>query len=109
MVNIESLRKSLLAKRAELIDRRDRTRADMHRREGALAADFEEQAVERENDEVLTRISESTVDELVAVNRALMYLAQGSYGKCSVCGAEIDAKRLEARPEAGTCIGCATE
>jgi len=104
--NVESLRKSLQAKRADLIDRRDRALADVNRRSGALSANFEEQAVECENDEVLTRISESTEAEIIAINLALERLSVGTYGKCRVCGVTIDAARLEARPEADSCVGC---
>ena len=34
------------------------------------------------------------------VQEALDRLDEGSYGRCAVCGAEIDDERLEARPEA---------
>ena len=34
---------------------------------------------------------------------ALERLDKGSYGRCEVCGEEIDDERLEARPEATTC------
>ncbi len=37
------------------------------------------------------------------VEAALERLDEGSYGRCSVCGKEIDDERLEARPEAETC------
>lgn len=38
---------------------------------------------------------------------ALRRVAQGSYGTCQVCGAQISAERLEARPAARTCFACA--
>lgn len=34
-------------------------------------------------------------------------LAQGRYGVCEVCGADIPDERLEARPFATRCISCA--
>jgi RNA polymerase-binding transcription factor DksA len=37
------------------------------------------------------------------VQEALRRLDEGSYGRCEVCGAEIDDERLEARPEVSTC------
>jgi RNA polymerase-binding transcription factor DksA len=37
------------------------------------------------------------------VRDALDRLDQGSYGRCAVCGREIDDERLEARPEVATC------
>ncbi len=41
------------------------------------------------------------------VVRALAALDDGSYGRCEVCGSPIPAERLEARPGARTCVGCA--
>ncbi|MDT7580333.1 MAG: DnaK suppressor protein [Pseudonocardiales bacterium] len=37
------------------------------------------------------------------VQEALNRLDGGTYGRCEVCGREIDDERLEARPEASTC------
>jgi DnaK suppressor protein len=37
------------------------------------------------------------------VRDALARLEEGTYGRCAVCGREIDDERLEARPEAETC------
>ncbi len=34
-------------------------------------------------------------------------LAAGDYGRCTVCGENIPGGRLEARPTASTCVGCA--
>jgi RNA polymerase-binding transcription factor DksA len=45
-----------------------------------------------------------TVDEQRRrVVEALERLDNGSYGRCAVCGREIDDDRLEARPEVVTC------
>ena len=38
---------------------------------------------------------------------ALRRRAEGSYGKCVRCGAAIAPERLEAIPEATTCVSCA--
>lgn len=40
---------------------------------------------------------------LQEVNQALEKLAIGAYGRCGVCGDEIEADRLAANPAAGTC------
>jgi DnaK suppressor protein len=36
-------------------------------------------------------------------------VADGTYGVCEVCGARIPDGRLEARPTARTCVGCAAD
>lgn len=41
--------------------------------------------------------------QLRNVNEALSRIEEGTYGKCSVCGKEIEEDRLEASPSATTC------
>jgi DnaK suppressor protein len=41
---------------------------------------------------------------LADVRRALAKLADGSYGRCDLCGETIPAERLEARPWAVRCV-----
>ena len=38
------------------------------------------------------------------LKRALDKITAGAYGVCEICGQEIEAKRLEFKPEARTCI-----
>ena len=42
------------------------------------------------------------------LERALQQVRDGGYGVCERCGGPIGAERLEARPAARTCIGCAS-
>jgi len=44
--------------------------------------------------------------KLKDVNSALEKIAHNKYGICENCGKEIDEKRLQACPEAKTCIKC---
>jgi DnaK suppressor protein len=39
---------------------------------------------------------------------AVERLEQGSYGRCTVCGNEIGAERLEALPGVTTCVTCSS-
>ncbi len=66
-----------------------------------------EQAIERENEDVLLRMQEETRLELQQVRTALRRLAEGEYGICSECGQVISAGRLAALPYATLCIECA--
>ena len=43
-------------------------------------------------------------DRLEKINAALQSIDEGTYGKCSVCGKEIEPQRLDAEPIATTCI-----
>lgn len=60
---------------------------------------------EREQARALLRQATARLGEADA---ALGRLEAGSYGTCETCGGLIDARRLDARPSARTCIRCAT-
>ncbi len=83
--------------RAEQID--NRLRQPGH-------ADWEEQAVQRENDEVLETLGVQANQEIVLIKEALHRIDHGTYGQCSRCGKPIATGRLEAMPYATTCIHC---
>ncbi len=69
--------------------------------------DWEEAAVEAENDEVLEGIYTETSRELLQVKHALQRINQGVYGECEQCGATISPKRLKIMPYTTLCIKCA--
>ena len=69
--------------------------------------DWDEQAIEIEDDEALEHQAQLVEAEIASVKRALGRIADGTYGQCVECGGEIAPARLEARPEAALCIGCA--
>jgi len=48
------------------------------------------------------------LDELRAIDAALLRVADGSYGVCKVCEKPIDLKRLNLTPHALRCIDCQT-
>ncbi|MCU1675355.1 MAG: transcriptional regulator, TraR/DksA family [Frankiales bacterium] len=72
---------------------------DEHDPEGATIA-FERQQVVA----LIDAATRSRADIL----RGLAALAAGDYGACEACGGPIGEERLEARPNARTCITCAT-
>ncbi|MBM4074481.1 MAG: TraR/DksA family transcriptional regulator [Planctomycetes bacterium] len=79
--------------------------------EGALcdprSADWEENAVESEGDEVLTSVGEVTQQEIHEIRLALKQIEAGQYGKCVSCGKSIGKERLLAIPSTTKCIRCA--
>lgn len=48
------------------------------------------------------------LDELRAIDAALLRMADGSYGVCEACERPIDRKRLDITPHALRCIDCQT-
>ena len=69
--------------------------------------DWEEAAVEAENDEVLEGVYTESARELLQVKHALQRIKQGEYAQCEECGAEINPKRLKIMPYTTLCIKCA--
>lgn len=63
---------------------------------GDLGSDVQNQM----EDELL---GEKVAEQRRAIQDALKRLDDGTYGRCAVCGRDIDDERLDARPEAPTC------
>ena len=72
-------------------------------------ADFEENAIEREGDEVLEGLGNASVVEMNHIKHALERIESGTYGECEMCGNDIAPKRLEALPYTSICIDCAAK
>lgn len=100
---IERLRE----RRGVLEGRLGRVRADRRHEQGSLSADFEEQAVERENDEVLDGLDALEGRELEKIVLAMRRVDSGCFGICDDCGTDIDPLRLDAEPAAERCLSCA--
>lgn len=84
----------------ELVAAANDTNADEeHDPEGATIAFERQQLV------AVLEQSHRTRDDIV---HALALLDEGAYGVCEQCGRPIGAERLEARPNARTCIVCAS-
>ena len=83
-------------RRAELSARLARVSADRRRSEAPLDPDFEEQAVERENDEVLDALDVAERRELDSIEKVFRRLDEGCFGICDECGEGIDPRRLDA-------------
>ncbi len=96
----------LEAQLAELEGRQERINQDL---DEPLSSDSSERATEMEDDQSLEGQAVLITREIASVKRALIRIAQGTYGECVRCGAEIAPKRLEARPEAALCFACASK
>jgi len=69
--------------------------------------DWEENAIEAEDDEVLSGVGRAAIEEIRRIRLALEAISAGTYGVCTECGAKIVPERLEALPEATRCTRCA--
>ena len=96
--------KTLLQFENELSNRLENLSVDLSK---SHSRDSGEQAVERENDEVIDKLESETSDELQQVKRAIQRIKQGKYRSCTNCEGEISDARLKAIPYTTLCINCA--
>jgi len=97
----------LLALKSDITTRISAIDKDM-RHEG-ISADWEEQAVERENDEVLDSLGTASQHELDMINLALRRVESGDYFTCRQCGNKILPERLKLLPYVTLCVHCAEQ
>jgi DnaK suppressor protein len=103
MAKHAAVRASLQAQLDELIERAQEI-------EVALctpgSSDWEENAIESEDDEVLASVSDTMRCEIAEIQLAIHLIDSGHYGICTKCQKAISPDRLAAIPYATRCIDC---
>lgn len=90
-----------------LEERRTQLLAHLRLAEGDIPEDTIEDAQELSQAELARARSGQTRAQLEETDAALARLADGSYGRCTSCGAAVPAERLLALPHTGSCTACA--
>ncbi len=106
MKEYEEVRSSLIEMLEDLDDRLGKIAHDVNE---PLDKDFEEQATQAENDEVLDGLGNAARTEIEMVRQALARIDKGEYGSCEVCGQPINKERLKIVPYTTMCIKCASQ
>jgi len=104
---IDKLKLELQAEQKRLTGLLERTGKHLYRRDEPYSADFAEQAVEVENNQVVEALDAEGKTTLNEIKLALTRIDSGTYGDCTKCGSEIAAERLSAIPHVRLCIDCA--
>jgi len=107
MPDLDYFKQKLLTRKADISQRISAIDKDM-RHEG-MSADWEEQATERENDEVLDSLGNSSEQELALIMNALERIDSGQYFMCAQCDEDIPQTRLELLPFTTLCVNCANK
>ena len=110
--DLERFRSKLIEERARVLGELDYTEEEIDDLQRQTAAEREDEQIgggasftlDREIDRALEEDAER---ELRAIEAALGRIEDGAYGTCANCGEPISVGRLEARPYATLCIGCA--
>jgi DnaK suppressor protein len=104
MANHSAVKTALKAKLDELLGRVSAVEAHLST---PGSSDWEENAIESEDDEVLVKIGDVTTKDIAEIRLALSRIESGHYGQCVTCGKSILKERLAALPYATQCIDCA--
>lgn len=106
-MDAEKARRVLTEERDRLVEmaswNREHAPSPAVQQEGAMGqhpGDYGSEVEESMDRQALAAESDRQAAEIDA---ALARLDDGSYGRCRVCGQEIDDERLEARPQVSTC------
>ena len=105
MKDLEYFKQKLLALKTEITQRVNSIDKEIKHED--LSSNWTEQATERENDEVLESLGNSSEQELLQINDALKRIDSGDYFSCSDCGVDIPSSRLESLPFSSRCVSCA--
>ena len=101
----ERLRELLLTEKEEMEKRVTAINEDFSDRK--ISKQFDEQSIERENDEVLVNLELEAKEQLRAIEIALRRIDTDNFDLCVTCGEPISDARLEAIPHAMKCRNCA--
>lgn len=95
---------ALAARLASTVERGERQLRDL---ESSLDGALRDHDTIQEDQDSLRLLVEAARRDLLTARRALQRLADGTYGRCLVCGASIAPDRLDAMPATERCTRCA--
>ncbi len=104
-LDVAALQLLLESQRKEILTNGKTIRVDFHLDKNEML-DEVDQAVVGVEQGMKMRLGNRESLYFKKVEEALLRIKDGTYGLCLDCGAQIGAKRLEARPTAELCIEC---
>lgn len=106
MIDVNRYRDILTARMNELDKRLHEIEDEL---ESHQSKDWEELAVEREEDEVLEGLGTSGQTEIAQIKAAFARMDEGEFGYCVECGNEVAPERLNVLPHTPFCRVCASK
>jgi DnaK suppressor protein len=107
MLPVDDIRKKLLTQRRNLFRQVAQTEDELLWLETDVESEVEERGQEESMVRLLDRLDGRAKAEIEEIDRALVKLEAGQYGRCEQCGKDISQSRLEAVPAATMCMACA--
>lgn len=104
------LHKNLMSRRSELRKRLGLELEELaHIKHSSASGDVADAAFDSSGEEISSALAELESKELAQIERALVRLKAGTYGKCEVCSVKIPVARLNALPFSTQCVKCQRE
>ena len=94
-----TFKQKLASEKQRLEELLERTGNHLYRRQEPYSADFSEQVVDVENNQVIEALDQEGAAELILTRQALKRIEEGTYGICAAYGEEINIARLEVIPQ----------
>ena len=102
--NFAAAKQELLKLKEEYETRIDKIEDHIQNPQDNLNEHWEDQAIAYSQNDMRKNLMVEAQQSLNYVNNALSRIENGSYGECEVCGALIEAQRLQALPYATLCM-----
>ena len=107
MQDYQAIKEHLEQRYTRLQERVQKITSDIQHKDEPVNPDFSEQAVQLENDEVLTALDDSIRGEMQQIEATLERFKISAYGICALCQKKIPLKRQAALPHSIHCVSCA--
>lgn len=104
---IDALQKSLIEQKSAILNKSHEFRREHLER--APVADEAEVASGSVDEGISIHLHEKDRRTLLQIERALGKIADGTYGICESCAAEINHRRLQVHPFSTLCVSCMEE
>ena len=103
-IDLQTAKQSLLTLKEEYETRINKIEDHIQHPQDDLNEHWEDQAISYRQNEMRTNLMVEARQSLIYVENALSRIENGTYGKCEVCGEQIEEQRLQALPYATLCI-----
>ena len=102
-IDLQAAKQNLLTLKEEYETRIDKIEDHIQNPQDDLNEHWEDQAISYRQNDMRTNLMVEARQSLIYVENALSRIENGTYGKCEVCGEQIEEQRLQALPYANLC------
>ena len=103
-IDLQAAKQNLLTLKEEYETRIDKIVDHIQNPQDDLNEHWEDQAISYRQNDMRTNLMVEARQSLIYVENALSRIENGTYGKCEVCGEQIEEQRLQALPYATLCM-----